>query len=113
MFNISCNGKINKIKKILNYNKPLKLNDLLGRLSYELDAEGLSAELLAIEDEIMNIGNLHQILKKIGALKGKQKRLAVDILRNRRRNALKELLCDQKSVKDLLYTQNHWFQENA
>ncbi len=98
LFNISCNGKINKIKKILNYNKPLKLNDLLGRLSYELDAEGLSAELLAIEDEIMNIGNLHQILKKIGALKGKQKRLAVDILRNRRRNALKELLCDQKKA---------------
>ncbi len=102
LFNISCNGKINKIKKILNYNKPLKLNDLLGRLSYELDAEGLSAELLAIEDEIMNIGNLHQILKKIGALKGKQKRLAVDILRNRRRNALKELLCDQKKRQRLI-----------
>ena len=102
LFNISCNGKINKIKKILNYNKPLKLNDLLGRLSYELDAEGLSAELLAIEDEIINIGNLHQILKKIGALKGKQKRLAVDILRNRRRNALKELLCDQKKRQRLI-----------
>ncbi len=101
-FNISCHLKINKIKKILNYKKPLKMNDLTGRLAYELDAEGLSAELLAIEDEIMNIGNLHQILKKISALKGKQKRLAVDILRNRRRNALKELLCDQKKRQRLI-----------
>ncbi len=101
-FNIFCHVKINKIKKILQYKKPLKLNDLVGRLSYELDAEGLSAELAAIEDEILNTGNLHQILKKIAALKGKQKRLAVDILRNRRRNSLKELLCDQKKRQRLI-----------
>lgn len=101
-FNISCNMKINKIKKILNYKKPLKLNDLTGRLSYELDAEGLLSSLGAIEDEIMKIGNLHQIMKRILALKGKQKRLAIDILRNRRRGALKELLSDQKKRQRLI-----------
>lgn len=101
-FNISCRSKINKIKKILNYRKPLKANDLMGRLSYELDAEEMSATLAAIEDEIMRTGNLHQLLKKISALKGKQKRLAVDILRNRRRTALKELLCDQKKRQRLI-----------
>ena len=101
-FNISCHSKINKIKKILNYKKPVKLNDIIGRLTYELDVEEMSATLAALEDEIMRTGNLHQLLKKISALKGKQKRLAVDILRNRRRTALKELLCDQKKRQRLI-----------
>ncbi len=100
-FNISTHFKINKIKKILNYKKPLKTHDITGRLRYELSAGELRAALFDIEDEIIKTGNLHQILKKISALKGKQKRLAVDILRNRRRIALKDLLCDQKKRQRL------------
>ena len=100
--NISSNMKINKIKNMLNYKNPVKLRDLTVRLPYELDCEELKARLSSIEDEIMKTGNLHQILKKINALKGKQRRLAVDILKNRRRRALKDLLCDQKKRQRLI-----------
>jgi len=102
LFNIFCHTKINKIKKLLKYKKSVKVRDLLNRLPMELDFEGLRAKLNHIEDEIMRTGNLHSIMKKIALLKGKQKRLAVEILRNRRRRALKELLCDQKKRRRLI-----------
>lgn len=102
LFNIATHTKLNKIKKILDTKNPIKPRDLTGRLAMELDCAELSANLASIEDEIIRTGNLHQIMKRVSGLKGKQKRLAIDILRNRRRKALKELLSDQKKRQRLI-----------
>ena len=72
------------------------------RLEIELDIEKLSAKAREIEDDIMSTGNLHQLLNKIKLLKGKQKKLAVEILKNKRRAALKELLSDQNKRRRLM-----------
>ncbi len=93
---------LRKIKKILNLKKAFKVQDLAQRLDIELDIEKLSAKAREIEDEIMATGNLHQLLNKIKLLKGKQKKLAVEILRNKRRTALKELLSDQNKRRRLM-----------
>lgn len=93
---------LRKIKKILNLKKAFKVQDLAQRLDIELDIEKLSAKAREIEDEIMATGNLHQLLNKIKLLKGKQKKLAVEILRNKRRAALKELLSDQNKRRRLM-----------
>ena len=93
---------LRKIKKILNLKKAFKVQDLAQRLDIELDIEKLSAKAREIEDEIMATGNLHQLLNKIKLLKGKQKKLAVEILRNKRRTALKELLSDQNKIRRLM-----------
>jgi len=90
-----------KVKKILK-NNDITREEILGRLSFELDDEELSAKLQDIEDSIYKIGNIHQIMNKIGTLKAKQKRLAVDILRNKRRSALKSLLSDQQKRQRLI-----------
>lgn len=91
-------GKIRKILKLRSIDK----DEMLSRVSFELDCEELGAKLLKLENQIYKIGNLQQILKKIESLKGKQKRLAVDILKNKRRNALKSLLCDQQKRQRLI-----------
>ena len=93
---------LRKVKKILNLKKAFRANDMINRLEIELDVEKLSAKGRMIEEEIMATGNLHQLMNKIKLLKGKQKKLAVEILKNRRRNALKELLNDQKKRQRLI-----------
>ena len=72
------------------------------RLALELDLELLNAKLRKIENNIYKIGNLHQILKKIKSLRKKQQKLAVDILKNKRRTALKNILCDQQKRQRLM-----------
>ena len=47
-----------------------------------------------IESEIHKIGNLHSLLEQIRLLKKKQRNLAIEILKNKRRNSLKDLLND-------------------
>lgn len=90
-----------KIKKLLNLNKALN-SDILKRLPYELNVAMEEAKLTQIEDEIFSKGNLHQILRKIKTLKSKQKKLAVDILKNKRRTALKNILCDAQKRRRLM-----------
>jgi len=90
-----------KLKKILKLQKVLN-EDILKRLPFELNIALEEAQLLKIEDEIYSKGNLHQILKRIKNLKSKQKKLAIDILRNRRRTALKNLLCDAQKRRRLM-----------
>ena len=82
-----------KIKKLLNLHKVLN-EEILKKLPYELNVAMEKAKLTQVEDEIFSKGNLHQILRRIKTLKGKQKKLAVDILKNKRRTALKNILCD-------------------
>ena len=94
--------KLNKIKKILNLKGKIKASELSQRLALELDLEMLCAKLRKIENNIFKIGNLHQILKKIKSLRKKQQKLAVDILKNKRRTALKNILCDQQKRQRLM-----------
>ena len=82
-----------KVKKLLQLHKVLN-EEILKRLPYELNVAMERAKLKQVEDEIFSKGNLHQILRRIKTLKSKQKKLAVDILKNKRRTALKNILCD-------------------
>lgn len=90
-----------KIKKILKLNKVLN-SDILKRLPFELNAALEEAKLTSIEDKIMSYGNLHQLLKRIKLLKSKQRKLAVDILKNKRRTALKNILADPQKRRRLM-----------
>ena len=94
--------KLNKIKKILNLKEKINTSEISQRLPVELDLEYLEAKLRKIENQIYKIGNLHQILKKIKSLRKKQRKLAVDILRNKRRTALKNILCDRQKRQRLM-----------
>ena len=90
-----------KIKKLLNLNKVLN-NDILKRLPYELNIAMEEAKLRQVEDEIFSKGNLHQILRRIKTLKSKQKKLAIDILKNKRRTSLKNILSDAQKRRRLM-----------
>lgn len=82
-----------KIKKLLNLHKILN-EEIFKKLPLELNIALEGAKLKQVEDEIFAKGNLHQILRRIKTLKSKQKKLAIDILKNKRRTALKNILCD-------------------
>ncbi len=90
-----------KIKKLLKLNKVLN-EEILKRLPYELNVVMEEAKLTKIEDEINSKGNLHQILRRIKLLKSKQKKLATDILKNKRRTALKNILTDAQKRRRLM-----------
>lgn len=92
---ISNYNNKNKLKKIL------KLVDFdpnyenLARLQVELDLAKLACEMRLIEAKIQKLGNLHVMSEQIRMLKRKQRNLAIDILKGKRREALKGLLRDQ------------------
>ena len=65
------------------------------RIRQELKLSDFAAKARQIESKIFKIGNLHQILAQIKMLKKKQRTLAVEILKNKRRESLKGLLRDQ------------------
>ena len=93
--NIANFGSISSLKKIL------KLKDFnadyenLGRLKSELGVANLIWKLRKIEADIQKTGNLHVLSEQIRQMKKKQKPLAVNILKGRRRESLKGLLRDQ------------------
>lgn len=91
-----------KLKKILNISSLPADPESIMRLSLELQAEEMDCEARIIETKIHKIGNIHQLLSQIKQLKGKQKGLAVDILKNRRRESLKGLLRDQVKRQRLI-----------
>ena len=93
---------LRKIRKILKLKKVARVNEMIQRLEIELDVENLNAKKREIEAEIIKTGNLHLLLNKIKLLKGKQKKLAVDILKNKRREAIKDLLSEQKKRQRLI-----------
>ncbi len=84
-----------KLKKILNISSLPAESESIMRLSLELQAAEMECEARMVETRIHKIGNIHQILGQIKQLKKKQKGLAVDILKNKRRESLKGLLRDQ------------------
>lgn len=57
--------------------------------------------LRKIEADIQKTGNLHMLSEQIRTMKRKQKSLAINILKNKRREALKSLLRDENKRRRL------------
>lgn len=91
-----------KLKKILGVNSLPAEPDSIMRLSLELQVAEMECEARIIETRIHKIGNIHQLLQQIKGLKKKQHVLAVDILKNKRRESLKGLLRDQVKRQRLI-----------
>ena len=93
--NIANFGSVNNLKKILKL-KDFEVNyENLGRLKSELEVAAMIWKLRKIEADIQKTGNLHVLSEQIRQMKKKQKPLAVNILKGRRREGLKNLLRDQ------------------
>ncbi|MCI1272872.1 MAG: AAA domain-containing protein [Clostridiaceae bacterium] len=93
--NIANFTKLNTLKKILKI-KDFEVNfENLARLKTELEQAQIVYNLRKTEAEIQKIGNLHVLSEQIRDLKKKQKTLAINILKNKRRESLKGLLRDQ------------------
>lgn len=92
---------LSQLKKLLNI-KEFDVNfENLGKLKQEIEFANLEWNLRRIEAEIQKTGNLHVLSEQIRTMKRKQKTLAVNILKNKRREALKELLRDENKRRRL------------
>ena len=91
-----------KLKKILNVHSLPSDPESIMRLSLELQVSELECNARMTETRIHKIGNIHQLLSQIKELKKKQRTLAVDILKNKRRESLKGLLRDQVKRQRLI-----------
>lgn len=92
----------NKLKKILKLNDFDASYENLARLQVELDLAKLACDMRLIEAKIQKLGNLHVMSEQIRMLKRKQRNLAIDILKGKRREALKGLLRDQVKRQRLI-----------
>lgn len=96
--NFTSLGQLKKILKL----KEFDVNfETLGKLKQEIEFANLEWNLRRIEAEIQKTGNLHVLSEQIRTMKRKQKALAVNILKNKRREALKELLRDENKRRRL------------
>ena len=93
--NIANFASLRQLKKTLKLKEFEVDYENLARLKDELEVATMNWKLRSIEAEIQRTGNLHVLMDQIRNMKRKQKNLAVSILRNRRREAIKSLLRDQ------------------
>lgn len=93
--NIANFGGVSQLKKMLKLKNFDATYENLNRLKTELETANLVYRLRKIESDIQKTGNLHVLTEQIKQMKKKQKPLAVNILKNRRRESLKGLLRDQ------------------
>lgn len=91
---IKNHSSLGNIKKILGVKNFDVSNETLSALQIELEFAKLIYTARKIESEIQKIGNVHVLSEQIRSLKKKQKRLAIDILKSKRRAALKSLMQD-------------------
>ena len=89
--NVSSIGKLKKILKLSNFDVN---NENLMILSTELEFAKLICKSRMIETEIQSIGNIHIISEQLRTMRKKQRKLAIDILKSKRREALKGLMRD-------------------
>ncbi len=99
---ISNYSSKNKLKKILKLNEFEASYEKLARLHAELEVSKLTCTMRLIEANIQKLGNLHVMSEQIRMLKRKQRNLAIDILKGKRREALKGLLRDQVKRQRLI-----------
>ena len=90
-------SSVSKLKKILKISDFAVSNENLMTLSTELEFAKLVCKARMIETKIQSIGNVHVISEQLRTMRKKQKKLAIDILKCKRREALKNLMHD--SVK--------------
>ncbi len=92
---------LGQLKKILSL-KDFDVNyETIGKLKQELEFANMEWSLRKIEADIQKTGNLHMLAEQIRTMKRKQKTLATNILKNKRREALKELLRDENKRRRL------------
>ena len=101
MANIKNFTSLKQLKKILKI-KEFDVNETnLARLKSELEPAWMLYNLQKTETEIQKTGNLHILTEQIRQMKKKQGTLAKNILKNRRRDALKALLRDENKRRRL------------
>lgn len=93
--NIANFTSLRQLKKILKLKEFDVTYESLARLNAELEVSLMNYKLRKIEADIQKTGNLHVMMEQIRQMKRKQKNLAVNILKGRRRESLKGLLRDQ------------------
>lgn len=96
--NFTSLGQLKKILKLKDFDVTY---ENLGRLKEELMFANLNWSLRSIEAEVQKTGNLHVLSEQIRTMKRKQKTLATNILKNKRREALKGLLRDENKRRRL------------
>ncbi len=89
--NMSAIGNLKKCLRINNFDVS---NENLSILQNELEYAKLICKARKIETDIQATGNIHILSEQIRNMKQKQKRLAIDILKTKRRQALKGLMQD-------------------
>lgn len=99
---ISNYSSKNKLKKILKLAEFEESYENLARLQSELEVSKLICNMRMIEADIQKLGNLHVMAEQIRMLKRKQRNLAIDILKGKRRESLKGLLRDQVKRQRLI-----------
>lgn len=87
-------SSISKLKNMLNISDFEVTNENLSILKDELEFAKLVCKARMIETKIQSIGNIHVISEQLRTLRKKQKKLAIDILKSKRREALKGLMRD-------------------
>ena len=92
---------LNQLKKLLKLKEFDVTLENLGKLKSELEFANMERILRQIETDIQKTGNLHMLSEQIRTMKRKQKSLAVNILKNKRREALKNLLRDENKRRRL------------
>ena len=93
--NISNHNAKGQLKKLLGL-KDLKIDeDFFNVIKSEIDFAKIDTDLKNTEEKIQKTGNIHLMIEQIRQMKKKQKTLASNILKNKRRQALKGLLRDQ------------------
>ena len=85
---------VGKLKKLLKLSSFDVTNENLMILSTELEYAKLICKARMIETKIQATGNIHVISEQLRTMRKKQKKLAVDILKSKRREALKGLMRD-------------------
>ncbi len=87
-------ASLGKLKKILRVNNFDVNNENLMILKTELEFAKLVCSARMIETKIQSTGNIHVISEQLRTMRKKQRKLAVDILKTKRRAALKGLMQD-------------------
>ena len=91
---LANHSSLSTLKKILKLKNFDVNNENLSILQTELEFAKLICSARKIETDIQKIGNIHVLSEQIRNMKKKQKRLATDILKTKRRAALKGLMQD-------------------
>lgn len=92
----------NKLKKLLKLSEFSESYENISRLKLELEMSKLACDMRMIEANIQKLGNLHVMAEQIRMLKRKQRNIAIDILKGKRRESLKGLLRDQVKRQRLI-----------